>query len=143
MTGVVLLAVPVKDGVALLEGDAGEFNVTLGAAASAVNITGEAIAPPTISGRIIARRANTLTRRRALTPPITLPPSRFQTAGKPTASPRKLGYASITHKPLMTQFGGVSSPAVALFPQFAGTNRDYPDVRNNLRSHTLAEPPSE
>src|SRR5438874_57356 len=44
--GVVLLAVPVKDGVGSSDGDAGGFNVTLGAAASAVNITGETTAPP-------------------------------------------------------------------------------------------------
>jgi hypothetical protein len=40
VTGVVSLAVPVKDGVVLLDGDSGEFKVTLGAAVSTVNVTG-------------------------------------------------------------------------------------------------------
>jgi hypothetical protein len=40
LTGVVSLAVPVKDGVWLLDGDSGGFNVTLGAAVSTVNVTG-------------------------------------------------------------------------------------------------------
>jgi hypothetical protein len=54
VTRVVLLAVPVKDGVVFSDGDAGEFNVTLGVAASAVNITGETIAPPAVSSKLIA-----------------------------------------------------------------------------------------
>ena len=40
VTGVVSLAVPVKDGVVLLEGDGGGLKVTLGAAVSTVNVTG-------------------------------------------------------------------------------------------------------
>jgi hypothetical protein len=43
------LAVPVKDGVVLLERNAGEFNVTLGAAVSTVNVTGE-LAPAGFPG---------------------------------------------------------------------------------------------
>ena len=41
VTGVVSLAVPVKDGAALLDGDLGEFNVTVGAVVFTVNVTGE------------------------------------------------------------------------------------------------------
>jgi hypothetical protein len=88
VTGVVLLAVPVKDGVVLFDGDAGEFNVTLGAAASAVNITGDTIAPPAISSRLIARHAATLTSRKVLDAAITLPPSMLQSAGEPQRRPR-------------------------------------------------------
>jgi hypothetical protein len=43
VTGLVSLAVPVKDGVALLDGDLGEFNVTVGAAVFTVNVTGELV----------------------------------------------------------------------------------------------------
>src|SRR5947209_14932316 len=94
VTGVVLLAVPVKDGVGLSDGDAGAFNVTLGAAASAVNITGETTAPPAISSRLIARRAATFTSRRAVNALIRLPPSRCQSAGEPQRRPRNLARAS-------------------------------------------------
>ena len=43
VTRVESLAVPLKDGVVLSEGDLGEFNVTVGAAVSTVNVTGELI----------------------------------------------------------------------------------------------------
>jgi len=39
VTVVVSLAVPVKDGVVLLERSAGEFNVTVGGAVSTLNVT--------------------------------------------------------------------------------------------------------
>ena len=43
VTGVVSLAVPVKDGVVLLDGDSGEFKATLGAVMSTVNVTGKLV----------------------------------------------------------------------------------------------------
>ena len=106
MTRVVLLAVPVKDGVVLSDGDAGEFNVTLGAAASAVNITGETVAESAISSRPIARPAATLTSRMALNTLVTVPPSMFQSAGESQRRPRNSTMRAITYKSLMTQFGG-------------------------------------
>ena len=40
VTGVVSVAVPLKDGVALSDGDSGMFSVTVGAAVSTVKVTG-------------------------------------------------------------------------------------------------------
>ena len=51
MTGVVSLAVPVNDGVVLSDGDSGGFNVTVGAAVSTVNVTGELV--PVSDGRFV------------------------------------------------------------------------------------------
>src|SRR5438270_12617495 len=98
--GVVLLAVPVKDGVGSSDGDAGGFNVTLGAAASAVNITGETTAPPAINTRLIARRAATVTSRRAVNALIRLPPFHVSERGRTAASSTKLGKGDrITYEP--------------------------------------------
>jgi hypothetical protein len=43
VTCVVSLAVPLKDGVVLFDGDTGWFNVTVGAAVSTVNVTGRLV----------------------------------------------------------------------------------------------------
>jgi hypothetical protein len=51
VTGLVSLAVPVKDGVALLDGDLGEFNVTVGAAVLTVNVTAELV--PVSDARLV------------------------------------------------------------------------------------------
>ena len=45
LTGVVSLPVPVKAGAVLFDRSAGEFNVTLGAAVSTVNVTGGSLTP--------------------------------------------------------------------------------------------------
>jgi hypothetical protein len=54
--GVVSLAVPVKAGVVLLDGDSGEFKVTLGAAVSTVNVTA-ALVPVSDFGLVCEARA--------------------------------------------------------------------------------------
>ena len=41
MTGVVSLPVPLKDGVVSLDGDFGDFSVTVGEAVSTTNVAGE------------------------------------------------------------------------------------------------------
>ena len=121
MTVVGMLTVPVKDGVALFDGDGGGFNVTLGAAAPAMDNTGEAIAPPAINRRLSARRAATLTSRGAFNALITLPPSMFQARANHRV--HELGYASDN---LPVSYDAIHARQLArrrFVPQFAEMNR--------------------
>ena len=119
VTVVVLSAVPVNDGVVSSDGDGGAFSVTLGAAASAVRITGNSIDPAATRSRTTSRRTATLTSRRALDALITLPPSMFQSAGEPRRRPRNWAIKAITYKSLAPQFRRAGGCVAAFLPHFA------------------------